>query len=212
MKRTLVFDFDGTLVDSLEVAIEFGILNQARFSKHSISRNDFRNYSMREALKRLGLPWYKLPRFVRELKEYMRTNSVRISVFPEVAEMVAELHRIGWELFILSSNARDNIETILRRSRIETHFREIVSDSSIFGKHRAIKRLIRDFSIQRNELIYIGDEVRDAEACKESGVDFLAVSWGWDSLERLKQVNGIKIAETPQDLRAILTVLPRTCL
>jgi phosphoglycolate phosphatase len=41
--------------------------------------------------------------------------------------------------------------------------------------------MARKFQIDRNQMLYVGDELRDVQACKKIGVKIAAVTWGFDS-------------------------------
>ena len=202
--KTILFDFDGTILDSLDLALTFGNQNQSRFSKTTITKEEFRNLSMREALAHMGLPWHRLPGFVFELKAFMNEHLQEASVFPEIPSLIVGLKNQGFRLVIVSSNSRENIEGVLSRDGLLNYFEEIVSDSSIFGKHVVLKQLMKRRNMNRAHAVYIGDEVRDAEAAAECGVGMIAVGWGWDSVERLKKVPNLVIAQSVTELSALI--------
>ncbi len=204
MIKNLIFDFDGTLADSLDLALDFGNQNWEKYSGRTITREEFRERSMREALQFIGLPMYRLPKFVMDLKAHMKAHVQSVSLFPEIPSMVRELSKKGFELYVLSSNSRENIRKVLERHQIEELFKDIFSDSSIFGKHVVIDRSLKRSGLSREETLYIGDEIRDAEACRKSRVKMLAVSWGWDSRERLSVIEDLKIADSAAELMGLI--------
>lgn len=204
MKKNIIFDFDGTMVDTLDLALAFGNANQHRFSKTKIVKEEFRQRSMREALSHIGLPWYKLPQFVLELKSYLKMHLNTAPIFSGISDLIAELKHQGFGLYVLSSNSRENIEGVLIRTNLLSHFNDIVSDSSIFGKHVILERLFKTHDLSKTDSVYVGDEVRDAEACAKCDIPMIAVSWGWDNFERLRKVPDLTIAQSVEELRSLL--------
>ncbi len=204
MQKAVIFDFDGTLADTLDLAIQFGNENQGRFSTRGISKDDFRNFSMREALKHIELPLYKLPRFALELKEYIRTHLLQVKLFPGITDLIPKLKSSGRNIYIMSSNSEENISAVLKRYELLENFSGIYSDSSIFGKHRVLKRMLSQCDIDHESTLYVGDEVRDFEACKRMGVEMVAVSWGWDNDSRLRQSGIERIASDISGLEKLL--------
>jgi phosphoglycolate phosphatase len=74
------------------------------------------------------------------------------------------MHATGRHMSILSSNARENILACLRSNRVEGLFESVVGYRRLFGKGRALRRLLSGpGSVPRSEAVYIGDEVRDIE-------------------------------------------------
>jgi phosphoglycolate phosphatase len=59
---------------------------------------------------------------------------------------------------------------------------------------------MRQLGLQTDELLYVGDELRDIEACKKAGVRIVAVAWGYDPLPLLVSGNPDGIAKTPEEL------------
>ncbi len=204
MLKNIVFDFDGTLADTLDLALAFGNENQTRFSKIKITKEEFRKRSMREVLTYIGLTWYKLPQFVFEMKHHLNTHLYKVSLFPAIPNLIRDLRNQGFELYILSSNSRKNIEGILTRFGLESFFRDIFSDSSVFGKQVALRRLFTKWQLESIHTIYVADEVRDVEACRKIGIRMIAVAWGWNSIAKLRQIHNLVIAETVEDLRLLL--------
>jgi phosphoglycolate phosphatase len=72
--------------------------------------------------------------------------------------------------------------------------------ASIFGKAPRLKAMVRRSGIDPRNVIYVGDEVRDAEAARKAGISFGAVSWGLHRLETLCSQNPREIFVTPSEL------------
>ncbi|MBP2000098.1 phosphoglycolate phosphatase-like HAD superfamily hydrolase [Paenibacillus shirakamiensis] len=62
----------------------------------------------------------------------------------------------------------------------------------------------RKHGINLDEMLYIGDEIRDVEACKKINVTVVAVTWGWDSPELLKEAAPNFICHTPMELEKLI--------
>ena len=99
---------------------------------------------------------------------------------------------------VLSSNTEDNIAAFLKKNGLELF--EHIRSSNLFGKDKAIGRFMRQLGLQTDELLYVGDELRDIEACKKAGVRIVAVAWGYDPLPLLVSGNPDGIAKTPEEL------------
>jgi phosphoglycolate phosphatase len=101
---------------------------------------------------------------------------------------------------ILSSNSAENISACLRANTVEEVFDFVVGYPRLFGKARAIRRLLKREQIEPGDFLYIGDEMRDVEAAKKAGVDVGAVGWGLHALELLAQLRPTFLWPTPTDV------------
>lgn len=139
-------------------------------------------------LRELGLPLWKMPRVLRSMRRRMSEHADQFSLFPGVAEVLRRLAADGIQLAVVSSNARENIERILRmeNTRLIGYF---ACGASILGKASKLRQVLRQSGVPPQQAIYIGDEIRDAEAAKKTGIAFGAVLWGQHSREALGAQN-----------------------
>ena len=77
----------------------------------------------------------------------------------------------------------------MKKHQLLDLFDFIDCDKSLFGKKRALNRLIKQKSLSLQRTYYVGDEVRDIEAAHGAKIHAIAVSWGFNSFDRLKLAN-----------------------
>ncbi|NES07303.1 MAG: HAD hydrolase-like protein, partial [Okeania sp. SIO2F4] len=80
----------------------------------------------------------------------------------------------------------------------------ITSGTTLFGKHRAIKKYLKSENIQPEEMVYVGDETRDINAAKKAKVKAIAVTWGFNSREALSEYQPDALVEQPQELIEVI--------
>lgn len=186
--RLAIFDSDGTLADTLpwmrsvfnELADEHGFRRvEPREYEH------FRDLHGTALLQALGLPLWKLPRVVSAMRKKMAGQIAQLSPFPGVTETLRRLSACGIQVGVVSSNSRLNVEHILGpdAAALVNHFGCGVS---MFGKAARLRAIVRASGVAPRETIYIGDEIRDAEAARATGVAFGAVAWGQHSAAALR--------------------------
>jgi len=203
MIKAIIFDFDGTLADSFLVTLncankiskEFNC-KQVKYSKslHDKSMHKIINEDMK-------LPFYKLPSYTKKIKLLMKEEIDNIHLFEGISETMKELKK-RYKIMILTSNSKNNVKHILNKENLKVN--SIFSDSSIFGKHNVIKKLLKKYNLRKDEVIYIGDEIRDIEACKKANVKIIAVSWGFNSREVLKKENPDYLVNKPKELLNVI--------
>ncbi len=199
----VVFDFDGTLADSLQFYI--GLYNelaeQHRYGKLTPENlAELRRLPILERCNRLGVPAYRLPWLVVQLSRRSRQVAQDIGFNAGIPELLQQLRARGLTLAILSTNTEENIRVFLQRHGAGDWVEAIHCSSRLFGKARLLRELMRRSRLRPEQLVYVGDEHRDIEACKEAGVRVIAVSWGADALARLREAGPDHLAEHPADI------------
>ena len=207
--RTVIFDFDGTLADSAALSLDIMNSLAPEFGFAPASDDELpqlKKMSARELLaKRIHIPLWNIPklrRLERRVREKFAKRAGEIRVFDAIPEMMRSLFAAGLEIGVVSSNSQEIVGSVLGRADIETHF--IHAGSRFFGKTRAIKSALEEYSVDRSHAIYVGDELRDLDACRKVGIDMIAVGWGFNAADALRSA-GARVAATPQELLSILT-------
>jgi phosphoglycolate phosphatase len=108
-----------------------------------------------------------------------------------------------YELGILSSNSTQNIQRFLARNQLQL-FAHIEGGSSMLGKARGLRKLMKARKLDPSSVLYVGDEVRDVEAAHEAGVSSVAVSWGYADRAALAARKPTHLIDRPEDLVSLL--------
>jgi len=203
LEKYIIFDFDGTIADTFSFAEKIGKDIANRYSI-TISSEEAREVGFKTALLKSGFPLWHLSKTINEFKKRMSVNIVNdvemINGIKPVLLSLYEKYRLG----ILSSNSKQNIEKFLRRHNTYNLFEFIYSDSSVFGKHVVLKRLCKKLNIDKNKLIYVGDEDRDIYAANRLGIKSIAFSGGYNNESVLKKANPSYLVSSPEQILEIL--------
>jgi len=205
--KHIIFDFDGTIADSMKLSIE--LFNQAahKYNFKTINEESFENLyklSILEKCKALNVSLTSIPRASMEItRSYNRLISF-IPLIKGIKEVILDLKQRGYTLSIISSNAGDNIKKFLAINNIDV-FDHIYSAKNLFGKDKAISSFIKKNRIKREEAVYIGDEIRDVAACKANNIKVIAVAWGgFESLDMLTKAGADFMVSDPSEIFAII--------
>lgn len=79
-------------------------------------------------------------------------------------------------------------------------FDHVYSAKNFFGKHHTINAFLRKTEISRDAAVYIGDELRDIEACRKSNIRIISVAWGFDSAELLSKASPDYLVHHPEQI------------
>ena len=206
----LVFDFDGTLCNSIAHFLPAINSLSEKYGFMPVRDDDhlevLKNKSSHEIFRELQFDLVKLPFVVSDLRRMMSENIDQVELYDKIADQLADLSRSVAEMAILSSNSAANIEYVLRKHNLLDHFTEISGRSLFFGKSRKMKQIKQALlkkhgaKAEQCRFLYIGDETKDIEAAKEAGYEAVAVAWGIQKEGILKEFSPHLLIRESQDL------------
>ncbi len=205
--KSLVFDFDGTIADTLgetrliynQLAPDYGLRQVAA---HELDH--LRHLSLKELLEHLNIPKRRVPALISRGTSMMRGNINQLQLIPGMAEILVELRKHVRSFGVLTSNATANVDLFLRNHGLREQFDFISSTSKLTGKAKHLKAIRKTFSLKPEELLYIGDELRDVKASQKAGIPIAAVTWGFNSRESLAASAPNYLFDTPSDFLQLL--------
>ena len=201
--KLVVFDFDGTLADSLAVAV--GVFNRlaAELGHRPLDPSDLaalRSMPTRQFLRHHGISLWRLPRLIRRYHAAAAGEADSLKLFAGLPEAIAGLRNAGVRLGVLSSNREDNIRRCLRANGVEESFAFVVGYPKLFGKGKALRRILKAERFGASDVLYVGDEVRDIEAARKAGVAVAAVTWGFHAEPLLRESRPDFVIANPSEL------------
>lgn len=204
--KLVIFDFDGTLADSFATFLEVWEVAAGRHGFRAASQCDLqrlRGCGAREIIAEAGVPWWKLPLVARHMQELMRERIAGVGLFDGIETVLRTLKAAGIQVAIVTSNSRANVELVLGAGRLGLidHFG---CGASLFGKRPKTRAVIKAAGVSPADVLCVGDEIRDAEAADELGLDFAAVSWGYTYPERLEGLPGVRMCRSADELLSLV--------
>ncbi len=200
-----IFDFDGTLADSLPAMI-------AVFNKNVRNNEDpltpeeiqhLRGMSSRKAIKHLGVRWWQVPKLLLAGLPDFKALVPTLESFPGLPEVIHKLHARGDNLYIVTSNTRDSVDEFLRLHKLDGYFSDIATGAGLFSKGKHIRRLMKQQDMKRKSTVYIGDETRDIQAARLARIRIVSVTWGFNTAAALKKRRPSYLIDNPKQLLEI---------
>lgn len=210
MKRTVLFDLDGTLTDSGE-----GIINCARLAlEHfglpiptSAEMRAFVGPPLHETFPRFGVPADKIDEAIRVYRSrYIPTGMFENTPYPGIKEVLEALKKNGYTLYVATSKPEEMSVTILERFGLAPYFDRIFgasTDTSRSTKDAIIAYLLEQ-SGAKEDMVMVGDTKYDVLGAKVHGIPTIGVSWGYGNVGEMEQAGAVGIANTMEQLLELI--------
>ncbi|MHA2362914.1 MAG: HAD family hydrolase [Candidatus Hodarchaeales archaeon] len=180
MKTSLIcFDFDGTIADSMPFleknAINLFINNYG--TTFNDAQQKYRNTTGLpfEQQVKMIFPNFKQNGFV--IKEFETQKIARIfdqELFPETKEVIKELKKKGYLIIISSSTTIEIITKYVEIKSISKFITEVLGYRPGFEKGKDhFKYIMQKYNLKPNDIIYIGDSIKDMERAYSSKIRFI---------------------------------------
>lgn len=180
-KTHVIFDFDGTLADSVGLIYELYNSHTDEFKYLPILESEYdelRELTYGQLMRRKKIRWWRLAKIARTILREMKKRMNEVQPHEGIIELLQKLKDDGYAIGVLTSN-----EAGLVRQYFDDHnfpdFEFVVSERALFGKHRALKRIMKRHDLKRDQVIYVGDESRDVKASRKAKVKVVGVTWGF---------------------------------
>ncbi len=216
MKEYLLFDLDGTLTDP-----KIGITTCVQYAlkEFGIDEPDLDKLEsfIGPPLKDSFMEMYhfteeEADRAIAKYRErFSETGIFENEVYTGIPQMLDSLQSCGMFLAIASSKPTEYVERILEHFDLRKYFKVVVGsemDGTRVDKEEVMMEALRQlFSykpIQFSKVYMIGDRKFDVEGARKIGVESVGVSYGYGSMEELKEAHADYIVRSVQELQSLL--------
>ena len=191
MIQGIIFDFDGTLIDSYEPITES--LNQVReaFGRSHLPLEQVKGmvghgleHLIEEAVGR-----EQIQEGVRIFREtYGRICESRTRILPQVRETLDELQRRGYQMAIATNKPSYFARLILRALEIEHLFEEVLGPNDVARPKpdpEMLDLIMARLGLGADEVVYVGDMPLDIQTARQAGVTVFGLPTGSATREAL---------------------------
>ena len=210
MKKTILFDLDGTLTDSGEGIINCAILALEHFGCPIPSREAMRVFvgpPLHESFIRHGVPADKAEEAVAVYRSrYIPIGAYENTPYPGIRELLETLKAEGHTLYVATSKPEGMSVDILTHFDLARYFDRICGasmDTSRSNKEAVIAYLIEQNGRSDN-MFMVGDTKFDVLGAKHHGIPCIGVSWGYGEVKDMVDAGAAAIADTMDDLLKLL--------
>lgn len=207
--ETIVFDLDGTLLDTLEDlkdSVNYA-LGKAGMPERSLDevRRSVGNGARR--LMELVIPGgEENPAFDKvsaDYKEhYAQHCNDKTKPYAHVPELLAELSRKGYKMAIVSNKFYGAVQE-LKKLYFHEYIEVAIGEKEGIRKKPApdtVIEALRELGSSKENAVYVGDSEVDIATAANTGMDCISVTWGFRTKDEQKRVGGKVFADDPLDI------------
>ena len=215
MKRLIVFDLDGTLINSLEDLADSAnhVLTQHGFPPHPVDAyRYFVGDGVRKLIERI-LPEEERTdarieqcraEFVAYYKIHMEDKT---SVYPGIIELMKALKERGLKIAVATNKVHVAVAPLMAKYFPGIHFDSLIGqreDVPVKPAPQIMFDLLKETGCQPSEALHVGDTATDMQLAHNAGVESVGVLWGYRPLEELQEAGAEHIIRVPEELLGLV--------
>ena len=210
MFQAIIFDLDGTLIDSRAAILDaFGKALAEKGIAPRIALSAVRiGPPLAETLRELSGSDDEalLESLAEHFKAHYDSTGYRASeVFADIPELLTALTASGTRCFLATNKRLAPTRLILQHLQWEPFFAEVYAldreTPRLPDKSTMLARLLAEQALDAQNCIYVGDTPEDEAAARANGLRFAAVSWGYGEFANADRLR----FSTPRELATFLS-------
>lgn len=197
---TILFDFDGVIVDTFEVSYE----SMKTVVPNPPDTDGYRswfngNIYDSEDTKLSDVKVDKDDPFFKIYAPLL----VHLEPVSGIVEAIKQLHK-DYRMVVISSTISSPIREYLDKHDLVRHFDKIYGGDVHKSKVAKIKMVFTEFKVESDGCIFVTDTLGDMREAARMGIKSIGVTWGFQKLESLQKGNPIAIVDSPKELVELL--------
>jgi HAD superfamily hydrolase (TIGR01549 family) len=206
----VIFDLDGTLLDSRECSIK---ATKAAFTEMGLKVpsevviEHYMGIPIEESFFKMSeqpLDQETATELIRVFRTYYQTyEESTLNVFPEIPHVLEILMKRKVPCFVVSSKKTAVVKRNLAAQNLVAFFEEIIGSDAVshYKPHpEGINKVVTQYQFDPTRTIMVGDAIFDIQMGKAAGVKTIAVTWGSHDAKKLSAEKPDALAEAPQDI------------
>ncbi|MGM0428998.1 MAG: HAD-IA family hydrolase [Pseudomonadota bacterium] len=207
-KRLIVFDWDGTLMDSIGRIVS-SMQNTAQHVglpvPTDVAVRDIIGLSLEPAIEKLFgvLNPVELESFLVQYRdEYVDLNPTPSPLFNDAKGVLSQLTHSGFQLAVATGKARRGLKRVWSESETEHYFATSRCASETLGKPdpQMLYEIMDELKAHPEQTVMVGDSVHDMKMAVAAGVHPVGVSFGVHNAERLREAGAALVVDSLTEL------------
>ncbi len=213
MYDTVIFDLDGTLMDTLDDLTDSVNVILEKYGYPKRRREEVRKFLGNGLLRtlRLSLPEHTpeetVNRLFPELKEYYSTHcQIKTKPYAGVADCMKKLKERGFKMAVVS-NKNDAAVKTLNREFFSDYISVAIGEKPGIRKKPepdTVYQALKELQSEKENAIYVGDSEVDKATADNAGIACISVDWGFRDREELEKLHPAYLISRPEEIPGIL--------
>lgn len=205
-KNILVFDFDGTLVNSTKLENDSLLYALSSVNISSVDEESIFSYygPTEKGILKYIIGKEDIEPVWNTFLDYYKKNSKNYIIHPTILKLLVKLKmNPDLSLFLVTGRSKETLQISLQDNQLEDFFiKEYTGSEEGINKDESILQLIHDYGLEKPRILYIGDTVADINTMKKIDVDVLSVAYYKtnEECERLNILNNGKVCTKIDEL------------
>ena len=212
MVKTIIWDWNGTLLDDLDLSLESVnvLLKERNIPTLSIEKyKDIFGFPVVDYYVKAGFDFEK-EAFEVPAKQYVKlyaAGASELKLFPDVVDTLTFFKENNYRQIVLSAMKDDNLKLMIHNAEISHFFDGIFGIKDNYAREKVSlgKQVVENLKLNPAECLMIGDTLHDAEVAEQCGFNCILFSGGHVSKQRL-ETKGKKIINSLSELEQIVAI------
>lgn len=196
-QKIILFDFDGVIADSFELAFEIHKTICPRMTEHEYRRLFEGNINNWE--KTMDVHALKCREDRDFFAEYTPRMKKEVRIVPGIKDVIIELGK-KYTLVVISSTITSPIQEFMDKYHIADYFEHIMGNDVHEQKTEKIRMVFEDYRVEAKNCIFITDTLGDMREAETMNIGSIGVAWGFHAPKTLQRGNPFRIVKQPYDI------------
>lgn len=210
MYDTIIWDWNGTLLDDLDLSIKAVnvLLKERDLPILTLDRyKDIFGFPVINYYEKAGFDFSKEP-FEIPARQYVKlyaSGESDLKLFPDVVDTLIFFKDNNYRQIVLSAMKEDNLRKMISNAGISHFFDGIFGIKDNYAREKVSigKQVVENLNLNPEKCLMIGDTLHDAEVAEQCGFDCILYSGGHVAKQRL-ETTGFKIIDQHKTLTSII--------
>lgn len=215
MKKLVIFDLDGTLLNTIADLGEAAnhALRLSGYPVHSLSAYPFYvGNGVNKLLERVLPEDARTPAVIADMREkfveyYDAHNTVHSAPYPGIPELLASLSKMGIRMAVASNKYQAAVSALI------AHFFPGIEWAAVEGQKDGVPvkpdpsvvfEILGKVPTPKADVLYVGDSGVDMETARRACVDSVGVTWGFRPVKELRDFYADNIVDRPVEILGLL--------
>lgn len=207
--NNIIFDLDGTLLDTTEGVIESAIYAIKAMNYEELAYDTMLSFvgpPIQESFsKHYNCNSEEAQNVANIFRDYYKENALfKAKPYEGIFELLEQLKKAGKKIAVATYKREDYALTLLKHFGLDQYFESIhgADNKNTLKKADIIGTCICELNATKENSVLVGDTIHDAVGAEKAGISFIAVTYGFGFKVVLDvmEYKNIGIAETPLDI------------